>query len=78
MKIKLDRILLSAAAASALMMAGGAQAASLLSDGGFESPNLGAGNYTYPGSVGAWTFNGASLINAASTSAWYGGSGPVG
>jgi hypothetical protein len=77
-KIKLNRILLSAAAAGALLIAGGAQAASLLSDGGFESPNLGNTNYTYPGSVGAWSFNGASLINAASTSAWYGGSGPAG
>jgi len=64
--------------AGALLTAGAAQAASLLSDGGFESPNLGTGNYAYPGSVGAWSFNGASLINAASTSAWYGGSGPAG
>ncbi len=78
MKIKLNRILLSAAAAGALLIAGGAQAASLLSDGGFETPNLGTSNYTYPGSVGAWSFNGASLINAAGGSAWYSGSGPAG
>ena len=78
MKIKLNRILLSVAAAGALLIAGGAQATSLLSDGGFESPNLGTSNYSYPGSAGAWSFNGASLINAAGGSAWYGGSGPAG
>ncbi len=77
MKINLTRILLSAAAAGALLSAGGAQAAMIL-DGGFETPGLGTGNYTYPGSAGAWTFNGASLINASGGSAWYGGSGPAG
>src|SRR5947209_5403774 len=61
-----------------MIAAGGAQATVMISDGGFEAPNLGAGGYTYPGSVGAWTFNGASLINASGGSAWYGGAGPAG
>lgn len=62
------------------MAATGAHAAgSLIVDGGFESPNIGNGNYTYPGGVfGAWTYGGSALVNAQSSSAWYGGSAPAG
>jgi hypothetical protein len=71
-------------------LSGGAQAANLLSDGSFEALNIGTGNYTYPGLpygtispigstvAGAWTFNGAALVNASGGNAWYSGSGPGG
>ncbi len=89
---RLNRILLTAAATSVLLSAGMAQAASnLLTDGSFETYNIGTGNYTYPGLpfgtispigstpvAGAWTYNGAALVNASGGSAWYGGSGPSG
>jgi hypothetical protein len=87
---RLNRILLSSAAAGVLMTAGMAQGANLLSDGSFETLNIGTGNYTYPGLpfgtispigstvAGAWTYNSAALVNASGGSAWYGGSGPSG
>jgi hypothetical protein len=82
------RLMLAAAAACALMTAE-ARAASLLTDGSFESPDIGAGNYTYPGlpfgtippigaTQGGWTFNGAALVNATGANAWYAGAGPGG
>lgn len=51
----------------------------MLTDGGFESPNIGSGAYTYPsGVLNAWTYNGAALVNAEGSNAWYGGSAPAG
>lgn len=49
----------------------------LISNGGFESPTLGAGNYDYVGgTLNSWTYSGSAiLINAANPnpggSAWY-------
>jgi hypothetical protein len=65
---------------AAAMAAGGAQAAgNLIADGGFETPNIGTGDYTYPGGVlGAWTYGGSALVNAQGASAWYGASAPAG
>jgi hypothetical protein len=82
------RLVLAATAACALMSAE-ARAATLLTDGSFETPDIGAGNYTYPGlpfgtiapiggTQGGWTFNGAALVNASAGNAWYAGSGPSG
>ncbi len=76
-------VLLGLAAASS------AQALQLLSNGSFEQPNIGAGNYTYPGNPwgtitpiaanqGGWTFNNAALVNGSSSNAWYGGQAPAG
>jgi hypothetical protein len=66
-------------ALAALSATGAHAAGNLLADGGFEAPNLGNGNYIYPvGALDAWTYNGAVLINAQSSSAWYGGSAPAG
>jgi hypothetical protein len=89
MKIVSKQLLLAASAALALAAAGGAQAAQLLTDGSFETPNIGTGNYTYPGLPfgniapigavqGGWTFNGAALVNASGGNAWYSGAGPAG
>lgn len=87
----LNRILITAAAASVLVGAGMAHGANLLNDGSFENYNIGTGNYTYPGLpygtispigstpvAGAWTYNGAALVNASGGNAWYGGSPPAG
>jgi len=82
------RILLAAAAAG-LLMSAQAQAANLLADGSFEAPDIGAGNYSYPGlpfgtvslpnpTQGGWTYSGAALVNATGGSAWYAGAGPGG
>jgi hypothetical protein len=78
-------------ALAVLVMAGGsAQAAEdLITNGSFESPNLGATNYTYPGlpfgtvtgypaTVDSWTYGGSALVNASSSSAWYGSTPPTG
>lgn len=88
---RLNQILLTAAATGVLLSGGVAQAANLLNDGSFEAYNIGTGNYTYPGLpfgtispigatpvANAWTYNGAALVNASGSSAWYGGSGPSG
>jgi PEP-CTERM motif len=66
--------------------AGGVQ---LLTNGSFEGPNLGATNYTYPGtSIGTvtgysalldgWTYSNAALVNAQGYNAWYGSAPPAG
>jgi hypothetical protein len=66
-------------AAVALMAASGAQADNLLGDGGFETTNIGSGNYDYPdGGLNGWTYQGAALVNAQGSSGWYGGSAPTG
>jgi hypothetical protein len=71
--------MLIAAKVSALaLIAGPAQAATLLTDGGFEAPMLGAGGYTYSPVGSAWTFSGSALVSGAGSSAWYGGSAPAG
>ena len=59
--------------------AGAAQAASVLVNGSFEAPNLGATNYEYPGVLlDNWTYGGSALVNASAGSAWYIGSAPAG
>ncbi|HEX5380442.1 MAG TPA: PEPxxWA-CTERM sorting domain-containing protein [Phenylobacterium sp.] len=65
---------------AAMLAATGARAgANLIADGGFETPNLGSGNYTYPaGVLGSWTYDGAALVNAQGASAWYGATPPAG
>lgn len=79
--------LLAAAAIAAI--AGQAPAAQLLTNGSFEAPGIGAGNYTYPGLpygtiapvgavLGGWTYAGAALVNGSGSSAWYGGAAPAG
>ena len=66
-----------------------ASAATLLSNGSFEAPDIGVGNYTYPGLPygtiapigavqGGWTYAGAALVNATAGNAWYGGAAPSG
>jgi len=49
----------------------------LLTNGGFESPNLGAGVYSYSTPPDGWTLTGA-LVNASGSSAWYGSQAPAG
>ncbi len=55
-----------------------ASAASVLTNGSFESPNIGTGNYTYAPSGTGWAFSGSALVNAQGANAWYGGSAPSG
>jgi len=82
------RTALLAAAATALL-AGQASAAQLLTNGSFEAPSIGTGNYTYPGlpygtiapigaTQGGWTYAGAALVNGSGSNAWYGGAAPAG
>ena len=73
-------ILVCATLGLAAFGATGAQASTnLLADGGFEAPNIGLGNYIYPGAtLGAWTYGGSALVNAEGGSAWYGGAAPAG
>lgn|GEM_PF-1222232 len=89
MKLTANHLIVTAAAAAALLIGGSARAATLLTDGSFESPDIGAGGYTYPGLPfgnvapigavqGGWTFNGAALVNASGGNAWYSGAGPTG
>ena len=83
------RTLFAATALAGLALASNAGAAQLLTNGSFEAPSIGTGNYTYPGlpygtiaPVGAtqagWTYNYTALVNASGSSAWYGGSAPAG
>ena len=83
------RALLAATALVGVAVAGHASAAQLLSNGSFESPNIGTGNYTYPGlsygtiapiaaNQGGWTFSGSALVNASGGNAWYSGAAPTG
>ena len=73
----------------ALALPGAASAAQLLTNNSFESPDIGAGHYTYPGlsygniapigaTQGGWTFSGSALVNASGGNAWYAGSAPSG
>jgi hypothetical protein len=70
----------TALAASVLLLAAGSASASeLITNGGFENPNIGVSNYTYPGTtLDGWTYGGSALVNAQGSSAWYGGSAPSG
>ncbi|CAM3114098.1 PEPxxWA-CTERM sorting domain-containing protein [Sphingomonas antarctica] len=66
-------------AIAALAITGSANAAELLTNGSFESPNIGTGNYTYPaGTSGSWTYTGSALVNATGSNAWYGATPPAG
>jgi hypothetical protein len=69
-----------AAAAVVLGASAEASAATLVTNGDFESPNIGTSNYIYPeGSFAGWTWSGnAGIINAQGSSAWYGGTSPSG
>ncbi|WP_293906360.1 PEPxxWA-CTERM sorting domain-containing protein [Phenylobacterium sp.] len=83
------RALFAATALTAAALAGQASAGQLLTNGGFESPDIGTGNYTYPGlsygtiapigaNQGGWTFAGSALVNGTGSNAWYGGAAPAG
>ena len=83
------RTLLAATALASLALSSHAGAAQLLTNGSFEAPNIGTGNYTYPGlsygtiapigaTQGGWTFSGSALVNGSGGNAWYGGSAPSG
>lgn len=75
---------LLAAALSALAFTGGAQAAELITNGGFEALDTVSapgsyGSYAYPqGTVAGWTFQGAGLINGTTATPWFGGQPPQG
>lgn len=77
------------AATALVSVAGQASAAQLLTNGSFEAPNIGTGNYTYPGlpygtiapigaTQGGWTFSGSALVNGSGSNAWYGAAAPAG
>jgi hypothetical protein len=86
----------SIAVALGLASAGASSAASaaILTNGDFETTNIGVSNYYYPGAniytggvsvpanyvaVPGWTFTGnAGIINAQGSNAWYGGNSPTG
>jgi hypothetical protein len=73
------RLVAGAALALAMFGAGVAQAANvdLITNGGFENPNIGPTNYTYPGgALDSWNYNGSALVNAQADSAWYPGGTP--
>lgn len=74
---------------AAMVQPGVAAAAQLLTNNSFESPDIGTGNYTYPGlpygtiapigaTQGGWTFSGSALVNASGGNAWYSGAAPSG
>jgi hypothetical protein len=72
------RALIAFAALSAAA-AGSAQATELLSNGSFEAPAIGGGNYTYPGgTLDDWTYTGSALVGATGGNAWYGSTPPAG
>ena len=73
------RSMIAAAALAAGADAGSAQAAELLTNGSFEAPAIGGGNYTYPaGTLASWTYGGSALVGATGGNAWYGGAPPAG
>lgn len=77
----MNKLLTSVAVAVtiATTTAGGAQATELLTNGSFEAPAIGGGNYTYPsGLLASWTYAGSALVGATGSNAWYGGSPPPG
>ncbi|TPE62912.1 PEP-CTERM sorting domain-containing protein [Sandaracinobacter neustonicus] len=65
-------------------MAGAADAAELITNGGFEDLSTYAapgshGSYAYPeGAVAGWTFYGAGLINGTTATPWFGWAPPQG
>lgn len=64
---------------AAMTMTVSANAAELLTNGSFEAPDLGTGNYTYPaGTLAGWNYTGAALVDATNGSAWYGSTPPAG
>jgi hypothetical protein len=82
-------LLLAAAISGAALAGSAAHAAELLTNGSFETPGIGGGNYTYPGEpngtipeIGAtqdgWTFDGSAIVGATNSNAWYGGAPPAG
>jgi PEP-CTERM motif len=82
-------LFLAAAVTGAALAGSAAHAAELLTDGGFEAPAIGGGNYTYPGLSdgtitpigavqGGWTFGSAAIVGATGSNAWYGGAAPAG
>jgi PEP-CTERM motif len=82
-------LLLAAAVSGAALAGSAAHADQLLTDGSFETPAIGGGNYTYPGlpigtitpigaTQGGWTFDGAAIVGATGSNAWYGGAPPAG
>jgi hypothetical protein len=88
-KSHLHSLLVAAAIAGAALVGSAAHAGELLTDGSFETPAIGGGNYTYPGTSngtispigatqGGWTFDGSALVGATGGNAWYGGSAPAG
>lgn len=77
------------AIATCALASGNAQAAEVLTNGSFEAPSIGGGNYTYPGlpygtvqgypaTLAGWTYAGSALVGATGGNAWYGGSAPAG
>lgn len=64
----------------ALLGAGSAHGANLLTNGSFDDVSIGTGAYTYTPGANApgWTFHNSALVNAQGGSAWYGGSAPAG
>lgn len=88
-KSSLRALFLAAAVSGAALAGSAAHATQLLTDGSFEDPAIGGGNYTYPGqsdgtipqigaTQGGWTFDGAAIVGATGGNAWYGGSAPAG
>jgi hypothetical protein len=88
-KSHLQSLLVAAAVAGAVLVGSAAHAGELLTDGSFETPVIGGGNYTYPGlttgtitpidaTQGGWTFDNSALVGATGSNAWYGGAAPAG
>ncbi len=79
----MHKILLVAATVAAFT-AGGAEAAELITNGGFEALSTYSapgsyGSYAYPEStVAGWTFHGAGLINGTAATPWFGYAPPQG
>lgn len=73
-----------AAALAAAAFSSGAQAAELITNGGFEDLSVAAapgshGTYAYPeGSVAGWSFYGAGLIDGNTATPWFGYAPPQG
>ena len=78
-----NKLLVSAAILAAFLSTG-AQAAELISNGGFEDLSTYAapgsyGSYAYPeGPAAGWTFYGAGLINGTAATPWFGSAPPQG
>jgi hypothetical protein len=88
-KSSIRALLLAATVSGAALAGSAAHAGELLTDGSFETPAIGSGNYTYPGlpngtitpigaTQGGWTFGGSALVGATGSNAWYGDAPPAG